>query len=492
MSRRDEGFVRRVSRSGLPLFQQDDDSPVIWPRVRPGRPPALVVSLPRSGTHLGSELLQGLGLVFGGLHLSPELEPDIVQDRRSYVMAADGRLEWQQFQLPLEDLFAMVGPGQVVQGHVPFSPAIAAALAGFRIVYMERSLRDVAVSSMRFVAGLRAAGLAYPDHYDMAWCDMADGPARMLAYLRGFGGGLRGMLRQIQPWRAQPNSFVLDFDLLTGAEPAAAVAQLRALADFLGAPVGAERAERILRAALGRLTHSWSGRLSRWQELWDREVEQAFAYFVLDENAYFGMPDRLPTPTPAAGRPLALLALPGESGVRRRALAPDGARPPPAARLDPARCVGEGLRLEAGAGGLLLSALDHYADHQHASLPAAMAAGPVTFHFELPPGQHNSRHLVAQVGGAAGYFSSYIDSFGVGVTAIESGGDCAAIATRVEQRADGALAVAVAGRVAGGADCYVRIYLCGADGRLDRPAQARLTVAGLALEPGWPAFLPAD
>lgn len=482
------GRWRRISAAALPVYNVDGQA-MLAEYGAPGRARVAVISVPRSGTHFTSELLKGLGFLYGGLHASPEMEPDVVQDRRSWRLAPDGALVWQTYNLPLADVVSLLGPGQFIQGHIPYQPEAVAALKDCKLIFLKRNLRNVAVSAMRFIARLRAGGVPYPAHYNMQWCELEDGPARMSGYLRMFGGGLRDMLRTMAPWAAQDNAFVLDFDILNGGDGQAALDCVQALAAFLGSPVDAATARAAMLAAIGRDTVSWTGKLSDWRSLWSDEVEQVFAHFVLDENAYFLMPDRLVPGPPGAAPWQAPQAVQAwlDGGVLHAVEVAAGL--PTLADGSMVLALEQyGAHFAVNVGemrwdqGFLLFSTGSGGDHKHVSVELWLGDGPVTLSF-MAQTAADAPCLMAQIGGAAGYFNSYIDCGGMHVIRMESSGHYHGIGTHLERQASGMLKITVSGYLDGEVpgDCYARIYLCGAGGALEFERPAVLTLSDLTL-----------
>lgn len=508
----DEDLLKRVTAaglpvhnlSGLPIFYNDgNDDLLVWNKTTPGRCKAIVISLPRSGTHFTSTLLEHLGLIYGGIHVSPKVENNVVQDRRCLKLNEQGRPYWQEYALDVADLFRLVGPGQFIQGHVPFNAANAAALADFKIVVVKRNLRDVAVSAMRFVASLSSRGMRFRGELDVRWCPLPDGPAKMLAYLASFGEGIAIQARKIGPWEALPNTLVVDFDVLNGADGQAADAAVAALAAFVGTTLDAGQAGAIRAQSIGHNTPTWTGQLSDWRRLWNDDVEAAFQRIVLAPGgaapAWAADVDAA-APAAAQRRAGASSLVWMEAGELANAALPDDAE---AARQQVAHLCAErllaggaadlrldlagrhfltdGVRTSFDGACLNLSSASADTTHKHITFPLAIEQLCMnTLEIRLPAGQA-ARHFMLQLGNDAGFFNSYVDLANRRVTRTSSPGASMGLCCAVRSTPDGELAVSLSGVVGPGKDCYARIYLCDDDGHLhfDRPAALSISRVGL-------------
>ena len=109
-------LYEKLHRLSFPVHLDKDGTPVLVRGGRSGVPKFLLISVPRSGTHLAAELLSACGLVSTGLHLSANAERDTVQDRRFFVPTPTGS-NWKDYELSLAEIIRLMRPGQFVQGH---------------------------------------------------------------------------------------------------------------------------------------------------------------------------------------------------------------------------------------------------------------------------------------------------------------------------------------------------------------------------------------
>jgi hypothetical protein len=80
----------KLHRLSFPVYLARDGMPVLVNGGRAGLPKFLLISVPRSGTHLAAELLGALGLVSTELHLAAEGMHGTVQDRRFFLPTPTG------------------------------------------------------------------------------------------------------------------------------------------------------------------------------------------------------------------------------------------------------------------------------------------------------------------------------------------------------------------------------------------------------------------
>jgi len=124
-----------VRAAGIPVYRATL-------RLRPGiGARVLAISMPKSGTHLLTALLDAIpGMRFSGYHLT-EAE---VAGRRGPVDRLDRALR-------------RVRQGQYLSGHLPARPAVVGCVAelGYRTIFIVRDPRDVAVSDLHYILGFR-------------------------------------------------------------------------------------------------------------------------------------------------------------------------------------------------------------------------------------------------------------------------------------------------------------------------------------------------
>jgi hypothetical protein len=295
-------LYERLYEIAFPVFLGSDGQPVLVLGGNPRLPKVIIVSIPRSGTHLASRLVAAIGFVSSGLHLSPDGTPATLQDRRFLRPAAEPSGVWKNYELSLTDVLLLLRPGQYTQGHIPFPSNVAPLLHGTKVVYASRELRNVAISAMRFIEDLHKHGTKFTEDLDVSWCGTADGPEKVLKYLYSFGQGWPTLIEAISPWRNLPETFVLDFDRIGGSRDHFddSVGHLTELARFLGVELSEDRKMNILTGIIGKGSATWSGDLSDYERYWDQRVEETFRALCIETHK--GAPDSATIGLQSAGK----------------------------------------------------------------------------------------------------------------------------------------------------------------------------------------------
>lgn len=139
-------MVKRLRRQAVRA------SMTLGPSRRSG-PRVLVTSLPKSGTHLLSAVLEQFPELkkFPGNRIDPPPPWTWLPGGSETITVGIGHPRTVD-RIRLRRFLSNLHPGTVVTGHVPYSPELAADLGqlGFRVIAMVRDPRDVVVSKVRF------------------------------------------------------------------------------------------------------------------------------------------------------------------------------------------------------------------------------------------------------------------------------------------------------------------------------------------------------
>lgn len=185
-------------------------------------PRAIVVTQPKAGTYLISEILRRLGLHQTWYHL--RLDSLDAYDGRQL---DEGRRDPRhcRAQIPIEQAVKLIRTAEFAVGHLPCCDRATAALADFRLIFARREQRAALVSAMRFrhQTGRPGAGGGHLDE---------DPRAAALEFLRASGPGLLQQARDTLGWVERPGALALRFEDVR-ANPALAAAQI---ARHLGLP----------------------------------------------------------------------------------------------------------------------------------------------------------------------------------------------------------------------------------------------------------------
>jgi hypothetical protein len=232
--------VRAVRRTkpvravGLPMYRAVR-------RLQKGPPPRVLAnSIPKSGTHLLTALLDGLpDMRFSGLHLT------------AYDFAEAGRINWAAAQRRL----ASVPNGQYVSAHLPADEQLFAILGelGYQSLFVLRDPRDAAVSDMHYIAGFRQ----HPLH---AALNALPPDQRLRAVIGGMPGERRGVpllepmaerLENYRGWLDAPRTRTVRFEALIGnrggGDSDIQVKEVLAVANHVNRPLTNEEAGQLAR-----------------------------------------------------------------------------------------------------------------------------------------------------------------------------------------------------------------------------------------------------
>lgn len=226
----------------------------------------LVISLPKSGTYLMSEVLKNLGFSDTKMHLFEDGFSDY-----SEAGLDDARLSPQKFlrRMPLGDSLNKIQIGEFAVGHLKFSDQCQQLTSGFRRVFLVRELRCSLVSYMRFVHNTGRFGAA-----QLAWYSLTDPKQRMVGFLEAFGEMfLEQLYRPMIGWLGFEDVLTVRFEDLTGATEQS-LPTIDTIASFIGAQ--SYNAEDVLRAGLSTDTITKSPRHSSLDHFWSDEAEQWF------------------------------------------------------------------------------------------------------------------------------------------------------------------------------------------------------------------------
>ncbi len=269
-------LIAAIHAANIPVFLTADDRPALaLQQKEPSLAKLLIVSPPRSGTHLASQLAEMMGFTLTDVHLCPDNMPDTLQDRRCLSPTASGKPRWQSYDLDLRRALDMLLPGQSLQGHVPYDGQFANyATDEARVIYVTRDVRNLVISGMRFIERLHDGGKLPPDNIDLSWCGSALSPEKkLIGYLKSYGLGIPDFLRSISPWRDHRGVFTLDFDLLTSGASADRVSHCADLGRFLSLDLAPEKLADLAQAAIKNGSPTWTGELSDYRQWWTPSVQ---------------------------------------------------------------------------------------------------------------------------------------------------------------------------------------------------------------------------
>ncbi|MEZ6243350.1 MAG: sulfotransferase domain-containing protein [Phycisphaerales bacterium] len=233
------------------------------------QPPArvILVTVPKAGTYLVSEIVRRLGFEQTHLHLA--MTRVVAYDP---ALLDEGRSNPARFEVkcPIRESIRLVRCGQFAASHLPYEPEAVSALSGCRVVFATRELRSALVSWMRFyVATGRASG-------PKAIEDTRSSPQEMtIADLEANAGDRLDAVKKQLGWLEHEGIHVLRYEDLIARD----VATIGSLREFLQpAPSTSNPAsdESIIEQALATDTLTRTTEATRLDAYWSDEAEEIF------------------------------------------------------------------------------------------------------------------------------------------------------------------------------------------------------------------------
>lgn len=190
--------------------------PAVWPTTREDiGPPAIVVSVPKSGTYFAEALYKRMGYEAVRIHAMDTFCNDLRCEELSGIKA-----------VPMTALAPLILPGQIVVSHCSRTAAIEAALRRYKKIYLYRDLREVLVSHAR------AEALASGEDPLMTEAM----PSLVEQHCRERGEALKTVIIGASTWRNDPDVLAIDFAELTAADIDRQDALAARFQDFMGWP----------------------------------------------------------------------------------------------------------------------------------------------------------------------------------------------------------------------------------------------------------------
>jgi hypothetical protein len=298
--------LRYFAERGIPVFLNAAGEVCLRREAGAGAAPVITVSVPKSGTYLFAEVLAALGVQKLDIHLDLLGFMDLRYCSTEFAIGHDTEAF---VQVPSERVLPIIRPGQFAVSHLHCTPEIEARLAGFKVLFTCRDMRDVLVSIMRYVAKQRTVG----NKEDEGWERLPTGPDKMEKFLGRYGEHYMTYIAKMRDWAVRPGVLGITFEEIQGDFGRdRQLACVRRMAEFLGLERTDTELDGALRKSLGKETITFSGQRTTRDDVWSDRVED---YFVKhggeDLQAFWaahvpGFP--APAPAPAAAGPRRLSA----------------------------------------------------------------------------------------------------------------------------------------------------------------------------------------
>ena len=249
-----------------------------WARAQFWRtgPRVFVNSIPKAGTHLlTAELARFPGVQNSRLHL--EIRKLKVPDQRTaegYPVIDMGKVA---------DAASTVRNGQFFTAHLYWTQALQKYLdrAGIAQIFMVRDPRDILLSRLHYIVGLRRHWL-----HEFLTTQLSGTEDRLRLLIRGHDEGpfvlpLRGVLESFLPWTRQPSVLTVRFEDLVGSRGGGSAKAkhdaLHAIATHCG--LDTAHLEALAQTATGSTPTLRKGKIGGWRD----ELPPAICDELMDE-----------------------------------------------------------------------------------------------------------------------------------------------------------------------------------------------------------------
>ncbi len=260
------------------------------------RPPLIVNSVPKSGTHLLGKLVDLLGYSDIPVRLYNNLAPRSMQVEETTESVRVGSV-WPCL-VPLErlgELFMQVKSAQYIQGHLPYSARVLKLMELFdmRMILVLRDPRAVAASHANWVP--EREFLASHEFYQ----DKSAGERLRLA-IAGYRVepdgplelGLRARFEHMLPWMAHPNVYTTRFEWLAGPRAGGSsdlqMRELRNISAHLRVDSTDARLREIADQLFGGTMTFKDGQIAAWEKAFGAEHRALIEAEIGDLMAQLG------------------------------------------------------------------------------------------------------------------------------------------------------------------------------------------------------------
>lgn len=234
-------------------------------------PRIFINSIPKAGTHLLAAELEKFPQVQNSrLHINSK---DVFVDHR--IGGIGNVVDFRNFQASIEE----VRPGQFFTAHLPFDPGFVARLddGGVRTLFVMRDPRDILVSRLHYVKGLRRHS-----QHDLFTSRLETDEERLRILLEGNDARphivpFRTLLERFAPWAQAPGVLTVRFEDLVGERGGGTTEAkhntLRAVAEHCGLPAG--QVERYAATAAKATATLRRGQANAWRESLPPDIIEA-------------------------------------------------------------------------------------------------------------------------------------------------------------------------------------------------------------------------
>ncbi|ARU31490.1 hypothetical protein CAP31_07200 [Sulfuriferula sp. AH1] len=247
----------------------------------------ILVSVPKAGTYLMSQVLSRIGFTDTHLHVRYDDQAIGIYDFRNAPKKMSMSEQEQRFQtMPLGDSLAKIQSGKFALGHLPPIPEVKRHLCNdIKIIFLVQDLRDCLISHMRYMISVGViTEQAHP------WCKITDERERFKQYLLNYAEKVGPLvhMKLIACWEYDIHNpcqgmeiFKLRFEDLIGANQTMTGMVIKSLAKFLEIEAPQD-VKAMLKSVMGAETLTKSDGVTIRQRYWSHFAEQWFTERIHD------------------------------------------------------------------------------------------------------------------------------------------------------------------------------------------------------------------
>jgi hypothetical protein len=233
----------------------------------------LLTSIPKSGTYLFGELFKNLGFVDSGIHVEGLDGQSFTDYRFTSLGEARENPHLEPISCPLPRTLGLILPGQYVVSHLQLTQDMPpSALAGFKVVFACRNLRDCLVSLMLFLVRTASRSEAVAPLMKIQRDDQ-----KTLFMLRRHGAHLLEEATLIMNVLNRSDVLTLKFEDALISDERTRANLMRRVVEFLDVGVDVMERVNILNKTLGTNTLTRSAQRTNIERYWSPAVEREFA-----------------------------------------------------------------------------------------------------------------------------------------------------------------------------------------------------------------------
>ena len=262
-------ILSEVQSIDIPIFMSSSCKPVFSLTHGDNENKLIIISLPKAGTYLLSEIVKLMGFGPTSIHVSL----DHIEDYR-YASLKDANMV-RRF-ISIDTVVKLVTSGQFIAGHIPYCLQSKIVLKNYKKIFIYRNLRDLLVSALRsaFVIG-------WNDNNIIQIKNLDNKQKQLEKFLELEGLRRAEEMESISKWIDEDDVLKISFEEIYGDYGLdKQMSAINSVSDFLGSPhLSSENIDSILRTE----TLTFSGERSNVIDYWNDKIESIFRQLKFDE-----------------------------------------------------------------------------------------------------------------------------------------------------------------------------------------------------------------